>query len=231
MLQAVGIKGDGGKSVLVPLDLAQTFKKLYGFWGAQGWWPGESQREVIAGAVLAQATNWRNASLAVNNLKSRGLVEDSIESQNLLLALSREQLAGLIRSSGYYRQKAERLLSLMRFLSDQLGSPPWKVPRSQLATFREKLLKVKGLGPETVDSILLYGFGLPVFVVDAYTRRMLSRHGMIDARAPYEDIRFMFENELPKSARLYNEYHALIVRLGKEHCASAARCAGCPVIT
>lgn len=231
MPQTVRVTDNEKEPVLEPFEIEGACKKLHDKWGAQHWWPGESRTEVIAGAVLAQATNWRNASLAVKNLKSRGLLEDSAESMSSLVALSQEELAGLVRSSGYFRQKARRLQTLMKFLAGELGAPPWSIPRDEMSAWRRALLEVNGLGPETVDSILLYGFGLPVFVVDAYTRRMLSRHGMIAERTSYEEIRLMFESKLPKDARVYNEYHALIVRLGKEHCASVARCAGCPVLT
>lgn len=214
---------------LHPLDLSKAYEKLFTRWGSQGWWPADTQTEIVAGAVLAQATSWKNAARAVANLKFRGLLEDTCDSLHAFLELPLPELAEAIRPSGYFRQKSGRLHRLMRFLADNLGSPPWKIPTSQASQWRERLLNLNGLGPETVDSILLYGFDLPCFVVDAYTRRMLLRHGMISDQTSYEEIRFMFEDALPRRSEIYNEYHALIVRLGKEHCRRSARCTDCPL--
>ena len=214
---------------LPSLDLGEAYYRLFERWGPQGWWPAESQTEIIVGALLAQATSWKNAARAVANLKSRGFLEDSPESIKGLLELPGKELEELIRPSVYFKQKRERLFHLMRFLLDNLGSAPWKIPASGLADWRKRLLELRGLGPETVDSILLYGFDLPCFVVDAYTRRMLTRHGMIDEKASYDEIRLMFESVLPRRSEIYNEYHALIVRLGKEYCRRSARCTGCPL--
>jgi endonuclease III related protein len=211
------------------VDLNKIYSILMKTYGPQGWWPGDSQIEIIAGALLTQATNWRNAASAVANLKSRGLLENCEKSFKKLLSLPREELERLIRPSGYFRQKADRFMRLILFLADNLGIPPWKVNAGNMKELREGLLELKGLGPETVDSILLYGFNLPVFVVDAYTRRVLSRHGMIAENASYEDIRSLFETNLPRRSEVYNEYHALIVKLGKEHCRSKPLCADCPL--
>jgi endonuclease-3 related protein len=214
---------------LLSFDLNGVYYKLFDRWGPQGWWPAESQTEIVAGALLAQATSWKNAARAVANLKSRGFLEDSNESLKGLLELPGKELEELLRPSVYFKQKGKRLCHLMKFLLDNLGSAPWKIPYSGLADWRKCFLELKGLGPETVDSILLYGFDLPVFVVDAYTRRMLARHGMIDEKASYDEIRLMFESTIPRRSEIYNEYHALIVRLGKEHCRSSASCTGCPL--
>jgi len=221
---------------LSPLNLGDSFDKLFERWGPQGWWPGDTQLEVVAGALLAQATSWKNAAGAVANLKVKGLLEDSAESLRSALALPVSELEELIRSSGYFRQKAQRLRRLLTFLFDNLGAPPWSIGKSHLQHWRERLLNINGLGPETVDSILLYGFDLPVFVVDAYTRRMLLRHFMIEERASYDMIQKKFEDlafgeELNTRSAIYNEYHALIVRLGKEHCRRSPGCTGCPLNT
>lgn len=214
---------------LHPFDLGRAYEKLFERWGPQGWWPADTQTEIIAGALLAQATSWKNAAAAVAGLKTRGVLEDSSESLQGLLELPQEELEELIRPSGYFRQKAGRLRRLATFLADNLGPPPWKIPGAQVMLWRERLLELSGLGPETVDSVLLYGFDLPCFVVDAYTRRLLLRHGMITDQTSYEEIRFMFEDALPRRSEIYNEYHALIVRLGKEHCRRSARCTDCPL--
>jgi len=212
-----------------PFELQSAYKILLDKWGHQNWWPGDSQLEIIVGALLAQVTNWKNAALAVANLKTKGFLDDSIQSFQNLLELDDAELEKLIRPSGYFRQKSRRLKRLIKFLSAKLALPPWKIPVSDMEAWRKELLNIKGLGPETVDSILLYGFNLPVFVVDAYTRRILFRHRIIDEKATYEEIRKLFENNLPKRSSIYNEYHALIVRLGKEHCRTAPYCCGCPL--
>lgn len=202
---------------------------MYERWGPQHWWPGDSQLEIVTGALLAQATNWNNAKAAVTNLKSTDLLVDTGESLDALIDLPAETLEQAIKPSGYFRQKGDRLRRLLRYLRDNLGPPPWEIHPSRAMPLRSGLLVIKGLGPETVDSILLYGFGLSVFVVDAYTRRILARHGMIGEKTSYEEIRLMFENALPKRSSIFNEYHALIVRLGKEHCRSTPCCDGCPL--
>ncbi len=217
------------KKPLPRLNLSETYEKLLKHWGPQGWWPGQSQVEIIAGAVLAQATSWENASAAVANLKSAGFLEDTEASVGSLLKLPLPDLARLVRSSGYYNQKAARLKSVLTFLQTNLGSPPWSIPQSKMIDWRNRLLSLKGLGPETADSILLYGFCCPVFVVDAYTRRMLTRHGMINPKTGYDDICKMFAETIPARSEIYNEYHALIVKLGKEHCRSVPCCDGCPL--
>jgi endonuclease-3 related protein len=210
-------------------DILKAYDVLFERWGEQHWWPADSQLEIVAGALLAQATSWNNAKTAVAGLKSLGLLADTAPSLDSLIDLPAEVLEQAVRSSGYFRQKADRLRRLLIFLRDNLGPPPWDPHPSRAMFLRSALLGVKGLGPETVDSILLYGFGFPVFVVDAYTRRVMARHGMIGEKTSYDEIRLMFENALPKRSGIYNEYHALIVRLGKEHCRRDPCCDGCPL--
>ncbi|NLI98536.1 hypothetical protein GX441_07755 [bacterium] len=217
------------KAVKPRLDIYNVYEKLFSFWGPQGWWPGESQLEIIIGALLAQATSWRNAALAVENLKSNGLLEEPLESSKKIVDMPQRRLEELIRPSGYYRQKTLRLKSLCKFLIENFAKTPLLIEPSQKLLWRERFLGIKGLGHETVDSILLYGFNVPLFVVDAYTRRMLGRHGMIGERAGYDEIRLLFEKNIPERSEIYNEYHALIVRLGKNYCRSAASCGGCPL--
>lgn len=191
--------------------------------GPQHWWPGDTSFEVIVGAILTQSTAWTNVEKAISNLKRAGLLTP--------LALSRvglRKLAALIRSSGYYNQKATRLKSLLSYLS-RYGTLH-RMFQEPTATLREELLAIKGLGPETVDSILLYAAGRPVFVVDAYTRRVLSRHGWADEKAGYGEIQDLFESQLPRDARLFNQYHALLVNVGKNYCKrKEPRCSQCPL--
>jgi endonuclease-3 related protein len=191
--------------------------------GPQKWWPGRTRFEVIVGAILTQNTSWTNVKRAIANLRrERLLTPTAIE------GISEARLAQLIRSSGYFRQKARKLKEFVRFLRINYQGSLNKMFRAPTATLREQLLEVHGIGPETADSILLYAGNHPVFVVDAYTRRILERHNLAASKETYEEIRALFEQSLPPNAPLYNEYHALIVHTGKEYCqARNARCDDC----
>jgi endonuclease-3 related protein len=199
---------------------------LFAVLGPQHWWPGRTSFEIIVGAILTQNTSWSNVELAMKNLR-RGklLTPGAIE------AVSFGRLAALIRSSGYFRQKAKTLKAFVRFLrTDHQGSLV-KMLRAPTETLREQLLGVHGIGPETADSILLYAARRPVFVVDAYARRLLERHHLAEPKLPYQDVRQFFERGLPPDVPLYNEFHALIVRTGKDYCrASNPRCEECPLL-
>jgi endonuclease-3 related protein len=204
--------------------LPAFYDALLAAWGPQHWWPGETPFEVMVGAILTQNTNWTNVEKAIGNLKAAGVLEP-----HALLALSHERLAELLRPSGYFNVKARRLRSFMEFfVRDTDGDEGlWSnVPTPEL---RERLLAVNGVGRETVDSILLYALDREIFVIDAYTRRVLTRHGLIDGDEDYDDLRALFETNLPRDRALYNEYHALIVRTGKYHCKPTATCEGCPL--
>lgn len=206
-------------------ELMALYRMLFAAFGPQGWWPGETPFEVMVGAILTQNTNWRNVEKAVANLKAeRRLTPKGLR------ALPAARLAELIRPAGYYRVKAQRLRHLLEHLSRRHGGSVARMLRTPAAALREELLGVKGIGPETADSILLYAAGHAVFVVDAYTRRIFSRHGMIDPAAGYAELQGLFARALPAEPQLFNEYHALIVRLGKDFCrARAPRCADCPL--
>ncbi len=177
------------------------------------------------GAILTQNTAWSNVEKAIANLKRSG----SIESISKLKSIGSSRLAGLIRPAGYYNIKAKRLKCCLDFLHGRLGPDMRKVSSIKTGDLRKELLGVHGIGPETADSILLYAFGRPVFVVDAYTRRIFSRHGLISGDEDYETIREVFMKNLSSEERLFNEYHALIVNLGKNFCRPKARCEGCPL--
>ena len=206
---------------------AAALRRLYGVllraFGPQRWWPGESPFEVMVGAVLTQNTNWRNVQRAIDNLRGRGLLEP-----RRLARLSEAELARLIRPAGFFRVKARRLKALIDWLTSPAGGDLRRLRRRPLAGLRHELLGISGVGPETADSILLYALGKPTFVVDAYTRRVLRRHGLIDERAAYEDIKVLFESSLPRRVNSYNEYHALLVELGKRYCRPRPRCGECP---
>jgi len=202
--------------------LLRIYELLYAQFGAQHWWPGEDPFEVMVGAILAQNTSWKNVEKAITNLKGAGaLFPEGIATLGLL------KLADLIRPSGTYRVKADRLLQLVAFLKDHYGFSLEAMFRVPLSRIRAELLAVKGIGPETADSILLYAGGYPVFVVDAYTKRIFSRHGFIRGGCAYGELQTLFMEALPADVPLFNEYHALIVRLGKSRCRARPICEDC----
>ncbi len=173
---------------------------------------------------MTQATNWGNAARAIANLKAAGVL-----SPEALSRLSEAEIAQLIRPAGFFRQKARRLRAFLGLIGKHGGLEGlFSLPLRRL---REELLSVPGIGPETADSIVLYAAGKPSFVIDAYTRRILSRLGLIRGDEPYEELKRMFEESLPRDPDLYKEYHALLVRHGKEHCRARPRCGGCPLST
>ncbi len=192
--------------------------------GPQHWWPGETPFEVVVGALLTQNTSWSNASLAVARLKQAKLLHPS-----RLLQIPQGRLAGLIRSSGYFNQKAKRLKRFVRYFHGKYGGSIRRMKKVPLNLVRDELLNLPGIGPETADSILLYALDKPTFVVDAYTRRILARHSIISWDASYEEIQHLFEKSLPRRAPLFNEYHALLVVLGKELCRTRPKCHLCPL--
>jgi len=206
------------------LKLEKVYKTLYTHYGPQYWWPAESRFEVILGAILTQNTNWKNVEKAIANLKEKNLL-----SSKALQKLPQKRLATLIRPSGYFNIKADRIKSFLHFLESLYGGDLQRMFREKTGTLREKLLSVKGVGPETADSILLYAGCRPVFVVDAYTRRILSRHGLVDAGIGYEDLRALFESHLEPDLRTFKEFHGLIVWTGKDFCRKRPRCGACPL--
>jgi len=204
--------------------LIKIYNKLYGAYGPRNWWPGESSFEVMVGAILTQNTSWRNVEKAIQKLKEKGVLNP-----RGIHYLKKSQLAPLIKSSGYYRIKADRLKSFINFLFGEYGGDLKRMKKERLEELRAKLLDVRGIGPETADSILLYGLKKPIFVVDAYTRRILSRHGVLSEKATYDEIQRLFMSHLPIDERLFNEYHALFVHLGKTLCKKKPKCELCPL--
>lgn len=209
----------------MPKELNAIYKKLSNHFGPRHWWPGESNLEVCIGAVLTQNTAWRNVEKAMTNLKSSVKLELSV-----LTAMPEKKLAALIKPSGYYNLKAKRLLALMNFLAGCNGGD-WRdyLRKLKLETAREKLLCVYGIGPETADSILLYAAQRRTFVIDAYTLRFGARYGIFSHETKYEAAREYFMNKLPRKAKLYNEYHALLVALGHNYCKPKPLCGECPL--
>lgn len=210
---------------MISLRLGRVYQKLYSFFGPQHWWPAKSPFEVMIGAILTQNTNWGNVERAINNLKRRKVL-----SPRALCGLTHRQLAALIRPAGYYNIKAKRLREFLNFFFKEYGGSAKKMLPVDTRRLRQQLLCVKGIGPETADSILLYALGKPVFVVDAYTKRIFSRHEFFPEGAGYDEVQGLFTRHLKKDVRRFNEYHALIVRLGKDFCLkNKPRCATCPL--
>lgn len=198
---------------------------LYARFGPQGWWPAETPLEVCLGAVLTQNTNWRNVELALAALKKPTELDFA-----QLFSLPEEELARLIRPAGYYNQKAKKLRLLMSWLDGRCGGDLALLESIPTKTLRGELLDIRGIGPETADSILLYALGRPVFVVDAYTRRVAARHGWVEPRVSYDDLAAFFTDSLPRDVSLFNEFHALFVRLAKDFCSKRnPRCHPCPL--
>jgi endonuclease-3 related protein len=201
------------------------FQTLHAALGPQHWWPARTPFEVVVGAILTQNTSWTNVERAIANLRRERLL-----SPGALERVTRARLARLIRSSGYFRQKAKKLKSFVQFLRHEYGGSLRRMFATPTAELREKLLAVHGIGPETADSILLYAAKHPVFVVDAYTRRILARHDLVSVKASYEEVRTLFEQSLPRDAQLFNEFHALLVVTGKSWCRTRSpRCGECPL--
>ncbi len=205
--------------------IADIYQKLYRSFGPQSWWPGETPFEVIVGAILTQNTNWQNVAKAIDNLKKAKVL-----TTRKLHSLPIDKLAQLIRPSGYFNIKAKRLKEFLNFLFNNYGGNLKKMFSRPLEDLRKEILSVRGIGPETADSILLYAAGLPIFVVDAYTKRIFSRKKLFAEDTDYHKVQKIFMENLKKDVQLYNEYHALIVRLGKDFCKKTKpKCEICPI--
>ncbi len=205
-------------------QLTQIYQLLFGRFGPQNWWPGETLFEIITGAILTQNTNWTNVKKAITNLKSADLLNPE-----KLHQLELSDLAGLIRPAGYYNIKAKRLKNFIDWLFQNYDGQLANLENIDTDRLRAELLDIKGIGRETADSILLYALGRPIFVVDAYTARVAVRHGLIEPDTDYEQLQELFQSNLPQDVKLFNEYHALLVRAGKDYCRPQAKCTGCPL--
>ena len=209
----------------MPGKILQVYERLSKALGPQHWWPGETPFEIMVGAVLTQNTNWQNVVRAIKNLREADLLDP-----HALYNVPLEELEELIHPAGYFRVKAGRLRSLLKFLIERYGGSLEKMFRTDLPELRAELLAVNGIGPETADSILLYAGNLPTFVVDAYTHRVLARHGWIDFEADYPQIQEYLLSNLPQNTQLYNEFHAQFVYLGKHFCKKTSpKCRECPL--
>ena len=204
--------------------LLEIYRILFDHYGPREWWPAETPFEVVVGAILTQNTAWRNVEKAITNLKQTGPL-----TPEALVGLPEEELAEAIRPSGYYRQKTRKLRNFLGMLSDGFGCRLDDLLELSTETLREELLSISGIGPETADSILLYAAGRPVFVIDTYTIRILSRHELLPEETSYSEAQQWVTDNLPEDVQLFNEFHALLVNVGKDFCRPRPRCEGCPL--
>ncbi len=204
--------------------LVQIYNNLLKHFGPQHWWPGDTPFEIAVGAILTQNTNWGNVEKAINNLKNSGTLNARI-----LHKMPHAKLASLIKPAGYFNIKAKRLKNFLAFLTNHYNGFIEGMKDEDLRPLRHRLLEVNGIGPETADSILLYALDKPIFVIDAYTKRVLIRHNIIPESAAYHEMQELFHKNLPADTALYNEYHALFVMTGKHYCKPKPKCQGCPL--
>lgn len=204
--------------------LLEIYRRLYYAFGPQHWWPGESPFEIAVGAILTQNTNWANVERAIENLK-----KENVLSARSIHKTKTDGLASLIKPAGYFNIKSKRLKAFIHFLMNEYQGSMKRMGNKEMDTLRTELLNIHGIGYETADSILLYALGKPVFVIDAYTKRVLSRHNIIRADESYERTQDLFHTNLKRDTELFNEYHALFVRLGKTYCRKKPMCDGCPL--
>jgi len=209
---------------MISKALTDIYQLIFDRFGPQHWWPGQSRFEIIAGAILTQNTNWTNVKKAIANIKTAHLL-----APEKLYNLDISGLAELIRPAGYYNIKAKRLKNFLAWLFHNYNGRLKNLEELNTDRLRAELLAIKGIGRETADSILLYAFDRDIFVVDAYTARIAFRHMLIEPGADYEQLRDLFQSNLPPDTKLFNEYHALLVKLGKEFCKPKAQCAHCPL--
>src|SRR3972149_1156976 len=205
--------------------LLEIYRRLYHAFGPQRWWPGETPFEIAVGAILTQNTNWGNVEKAIENLKRDEAL--NVESIN---NMKTERLASLLMPAGYFNVKAKRLKAFISFLRNEYYGSLKRMKKDEMQTLRVRLLHVHGVGPETADSILLYALEKPVFVIDAYTKRIFSRHRLMEYDKSYEEFQKIFHSSLKRDVKFFNEYHALLVRLGKTYCKlKKPMCEKCPL--
>lgn len=205
--------------------LLRYYATLLQHFGPRGWWPARTRLEVILGAVLTQNTTWGNAALALNRLRKAGRLNLSN-----LRKTTQAELEFLIRPAGFFRQKALTIKGLLNWLELAYHGSLSKLFRRAPVELRRELLELRGLGPETVDAILLYAGGHAFFVADAYTRRILARHGLVPSDADYSSVQDFLHQTLPADRGLFNEYHALLVEVGKRYCKrQVPHCEACPL--
>jgi len=205
-------------------QIREIFDRLFAAFGPQHWWPAETPLEVIVGAILTQNTSWKNVERAIGNLRAAEAL-----SWTKLRDMSESELAELIQPSGSFRVKAKRLKAFVRLLWEHHSGSLGSLFAGSVDEVRTRLLAIHGIGPETADAILSYAAGRPSFVVDAYTMRILRRHYLISSKPIYGEVQGVLESALPEEAEVFNEFHALIVELGKRHCRRVTDGTGCPL--
>jgi len=205
--------------------LPEIYQRLFHAFGPQHWWPGDSPFEIAVGAILTQNTNWGNVEKAIYNLKKQNaLAVKTIHDMPV------QKLAELIKPAGYFNVKAKRLKNFIHFLMNKYHGSMKRIGDEDMQVIRKNLLDVNGIGPETADSIILYALGKPVFVIDAYTKRVLSRHGIMEDEKSYDKFQELFHSSLERDVKLYNQYHALFVKVGKVYCRrQRPLCDNCPL--
>jgi endonuclease III related protein len=204
--------------------LLKIFNILLASFGKRHWWPGETPLEIIVGAILTQNTSWKNVEKAINNMKHEGIL--NIER---LYEINTETLSEIIRPSGFFNIKSKRMKNIINVIYDEYDATIENMSNIKTNILRNLLLSINGIGPETADSILLYALNKPVFVVDAYTKRFLKNHNLYDGDGDYHKIQQYFMKNIPSDTYLFNEFHALIVRLCQINCRKVPICSGCPL--
>ncbi|MCX8178672.1 MAG: endonuclease [Candidatus Aenigmarchaeota archaeon] len=205
------------------MKFAEIYERLFDEFGEQHWWPGETEFEVIVGAILTQQASWKNVEAAIKNLKKNKVLDERI-----IYNIELKKLEELVKPSGFYRIKAKRLKNFVNFLFEKYDGSLEKLFKLEKNELRKVLLSVNGIGKETADSIVLYAANKPSFVIDAYTIRIFTRLGVLKEKE-YDKVKAAFENSLPQDVQLYKEYHALIVHLGKNICKTKPLCGMCPL--
>ena len=209
----------------MPSDLVSIYTQLFAEYGEQHWWPGRDPFEIIVGAILTQQVTWKNVEKAIDALRAAGLMDPKA-----ILRAPLDEVAALIRPTIYYNQKAKKLNSFLQFLQQQHHGDLADLFALSVSAMREEVLSVHGIGEETADSIILYAAEKLSFVIDAYTRRIMQRLGLIGGNESYAALRALFMESIPRNVKLYNEYHALFVRHAKVRCRSRALlCSECPL--
>ena len=217
----------GGSNLQKDFDrsvLEWIYERLIRTFGKRHWWPAETPFEIVIGAILTQGTAWSNVEKAIRALREKKYLD-----AQSLYHLDEKILAKTIRSSGFFNVKAKRLKNFLAYFFERCSGDLKKMFQIPTPTLRRELLAIAGLGEETTDSILLYAGEKMTFVVDGYTRRIFSRHGLLDGKEEYDNIQNYFMNSLPHRSALFNEYHALLVEVGKRHCRNTPLCRGCPL--
>jgi endonuclease-3 related protein len=207
-------------------QLMNIYNRLYKAFGSRNWWPADTAEEVVFGAILTQSITWKNVEQAIVALKEQGKL-----SFQAVACMDEQKLAQIIRPARFLNQKARALKYFADYFGEKYGYSIIKMKKRELWTLRKELLSLYRIGPETADSILLYALEKPIFVIDGYTKRILSRHGFLNMEDSYEDYQKLFMENLSGDVRLYNEYHALLVHLGNRFCKPKPLCEACPLYT